>query len=160
MRDTTQKKYKDQTVTASFLVVSLVTLLLLSINGYLGYSAFVKLKKIIPADSSQKSNVIIGPIKAEIVNACGIEGLGDRLTDTLRVNKIDVIQSGNYYQFNVDNTLIIDRSGNSEKAKKVADVLGIPEDQIITQLNPALFLDVTVLTGKDYSNYKYSKEKL
>lgn len=160
MRDTTQKKYKSQTVTASFLVVSLVTLLLLSINGYLGYSAYVKLNKIFPADSSQKSNYILSPIKAEIINACGIEGLGDRLTDSLRLNKIDVIQSGNYYQFNVDRTLIIDRSGNSEKAKKVADVLGIPQDQIIRQLNPALFLDVTVLTGKDYSNYKYSKEKL
>lgn len=160
MRDTTQKKYKNQTVTASFLVVSLVTLLLLSINGYLGYSAYAKLKKIFPADSSQKSNEIISPIKAEIINACGIEGLGDRLTDKLRLNKIDVIQSGNYYQFNVDYTLIIDRSGNSEKVKKVADVLGIPQDQIIRQLNPALFLDVTVLTGKDYSNFKYSKEKL
>jgi len=160
LRDTTQKKYKNQTVTASFLVVSLVTLLLLSINGYLGYSTYVKLKKIFPADSSQKSNVIINPIKAEIINACGIEGLGDRLTDSLRLNKIDVIQSGNYYQFNVDNTLIIDRSGNYEKAKKVADVLGIPQYHIIRQLNPALFLDVTVLTGKDYTKLKYSKEKL
>ena len=160
MRDTTKKKYKSQTVTASFLVVSLVTLLLLSINGYLGYSAYAKLNKIFPADSSQKSNYILSPIKAEIINACGIEGLGDRLTDSLRLNKIDVIQSGNYYQFNVDRTLIIDRSGNSEKAKKVADVLGIPQNQIITQLNYALFLDVTVLTGKDYINLKYSKEKL
>lgn len=159
MRDTTQKKYKSQTFTASFLVVSLVTFLLFSINGYLGYSAYVKLKKIFPADSSQKSKVVINPIKAEIINACGIEGLGDRVTDTLRENKIDVIQSGNYYQFNVDNTLIIDRSGNSEKAKKIADVLGIPQEQIIRQLNPALFLDVTVLTGKDYTNLKYSKEK-
>ncbi len=81
------------------------------------------------------------------------------MTDTLRLNKIDVIQSGNYFQFNVDNTIIIDRSGDLEKAKKVAVIIGVPQQQIIRQINPSLFLDVTVLAGKDYSNLKDSKEK-
>jgi hypothetical protein len=160
LRDTTQKKYQSKTVTTSFLVVSFATFLLLSINGYLGYSAYKKITKIFPGEEVKKSNDISIPIKAEVVNGCGIEGLGDELTDTLRFNKIDVIQSGNYFQFNVDNTLIIDRSGNFEKAKKVADIIGVPEQQIIRQINPSLFLDVTVLAGKDYSNLKDSKEKL
>ncbi len=160
MRDTKQKKYQSKTVTTSFLVVSFVTILLFSINGYLGYSAYKKISKIFPREEVKKNNDFSIPIKAEVVNGCGIEGLGDELTDLLRFNKIDVIQSGNYFQFNVDNTLIIDRSGNVEKAKKVAQIIGVPEQQIIQQINPSLFLDVTVLTGKDYSNLKDSKEKL
>lgn len=149
MRDTTQKKYQSKTVTTSFLVVSFATILLFSINGYLGYLAYKKISKIFPREEVKKNNDISIPIKAEVVNGCGIEGLGDKLTDLLRFNKIDVIQSGNYFQFNVDNTLIIDRSGNIEKAKKVAQIIGVPEKQIIQQINPSLFLDVTVLTGKD-----------
>ena len=47
-----------------------------------------------------------------------------------------------------------------EKAKKIAEIIGVPQQQIIQQINPALFLDVTVLTGKDYSNLKNSMEKL
>ncbi len=160
MRDTTQNKYKNKTVTTSSLVVFLVTFLLLSINGYLGYSAYTKVVKIFPDKESKKSTDVFNSIKVEVINGCGIEGLGDRLTDTLRLNKIDVIQSGNYYQFNVDKTLIIDRSGNTMKAKKVAGILGVPERQIIRQINKTLFLDITVLAGKDFSNLKDSKEKL
>ena len=160
MRDTTKKKYQHKTVTASFLVVTLSTLLLFAINGYLGYSAYIKISKIFPGEELKKSNETQITIKAEVINGCGIEGLGDKLTDMLRQNKIDIIQSGNYFQFNVDNTLIIDRSGNMEKAKKIAEIIGVPQQQIIQQINPALFLDVTVLTGKDYSNLKNSMEKL
>lgn len=160
MRDTTKKKYQHKTVTASFLVIIFITLLLFAINGYLGYSAYIKITKIFPGEELKKSSEAQIIIKAEVINGCGIEGLGDKLTDLLRQNEIDIIQSGNYFQFNVDNTLIIDRSGNFEKAKKVAQIIGVPEQQIIRQINPSLFLDVTVLAGKDYSNLKDSKEKL
>jgi len=160
LKDTSQKSNKNKTVTAFFLVVFLAIFLLLSINGYLGYSAYSKILKIFPAEEPQRINYGIIPIKAEIVNGCGIEGMGDRLTDLLRSNQIDVIRSGNYYQFNVDKTLIIDRSGNMMKAKKIAKILGVPEQQIIRQINQPLFLDITVLAGKDFSNLKDSKEKL
>lgn len=160
MKDTSQKSNKNKTVTASFLVVFLAIFLLLSINGYLGYSAYSKILKIFPAEEPQRINYGLIPIKAEIVNGCGIEGMGDRLTDLLRSNQIDVIRSGNYYQFNVDKTLIIDRSGNMMKAKKIAKILGVPEQQIIRQINQPLFLDITVLAGKDFSHLKDSKEKL
>jgi len=160
LRETSQKKYQRKTITASFLVAVPATFLLLAIHGYLGYSAYSKILKIFPAKESQRINEVVVPIKAEIINGCGIEGMGDRLTELLRSNKIDVIQSGNYYQFNVDKTLIIDRSGNMMNAKKIAKILGVPEQQIIRQINQTLFLDITVLAGKDFSNLKDSKEKL
>lgn len=160
MKETSQKSYKNKTVTASFLFVFPAIFLLLSINGYLGYSAYIKTIKIFPDEKLKNRNISLIPIKAEVINGCGIEGMGDKLTDLLRINQIDVIKSGNYYQFNVDRTLIIDRSGNMMKAKKVAKILGVPEQQIIRQINKTLFLDITVLAGKDFSNLKDSKEKL
>jgi len=160
LRDTSQNKKKTNSTTSSSLIVLLSVFLLLSIIGYLGYSSSIKIIKIFPAEGSTTTQNSSVPIKAEIVNGCGIEGMGDKLTDLLRSNKIDVIQSGNYYQFNVDETLIIDRSGNLLKAKKIAGILGVSDQQIIRQINKTLFLDVTVLAGKDFSNYKDSKEKL
>jgi len=158
LRDSTKKINQKKNVAASFLVVLFAVLVLLSINGYLAYSAYVKIVRILPEKELQYHHETSSSIKAEIINGCGIEGLGDRLTDTLRANHVDVIQSGNYYQFNVDHTLILDRSGSYEKAKRIADILGLPEQQIIRQYNKSLFLDVTVLTGKDYSKLKDSKE--
>ena len=160
MRDTSKNKNIHKKVTASFLAVLLATLLLLSINGYLGYSAYAKIIKIFPGEEIKNKNITFVPIKVEIKNGCGIEGVGEKLTELLRNNKIDVIQSGNYYQFNVDKTLIIDRSGNMMKARKVAEILGVPEQQIIRQINKTLFLDITVLAGKDFYQIKESKEKL
>ncbi|MDP2364734.1 MAG: LytR C-terminal domain-containing protein, partial [Ignavibacteria bacterium] len=101
----------------------------------MGYSAYTKIIKIFPGQELKNKDIALVPIKVEIKNGCGIEGMGDKLTELLRSNKIDVIQSGNYYQFDVDKTLIIDRSGNLEKAKKIAAILGVPEQQIIRQIN-------------------------
>ena len=160
MRDTSQNKNNNKSFTAASVIALLATFLLLIINGFLGFSSYTKITKIFPNEELIDSSAVLLPIKTEVVNGCGVEGLGDKLTDLLRSNKIDVIQSGNYYQFNVDKTLIIDRSGNTLKAKKVAQILGVPDQQIIRQINKTLFLDVTVLAGKDFSNYKDSKEKL
>jgi len=160
LRYPSQQKNNTKISTAPKVVVWLAVLMLLSINGYLVYSAYDKIIKIFPAVSSINKNETSLPLKVEIVNGCGIKGLGDKLTDILREKRVDVIQSGNYYQFNINKTVIIDRAGNNLKAKNIAKLLGIPEQQIICLTNKSLFLDVTVLAGKDFYNFKYAKEKL
>lgn len=146
--------------TTASLIAPAIIFLLFCVNGFLLYSAYQKIEKIFPA--KDKKNVVGSDlmVKAEVINGCGISGLGDVLTDSLRKNSVDVIQSANYYQFDVDKTIIIDRTGNYKKAKKVADILVVPDAQIIQLKNPSLFLDVTVLTGKDYSKEKPLKEKI
>ncbi len=89
-------------------------------------------------------------IQMEVLNGCGIPGVADRFTDFLRNNKFDVVNMGNYKSFDIDETLVVDRSGNMANAKKVAKALGIKEANVIQQVNKDYFLDVSLIIGKDY----------
>lgn len=93
-------------------------------------------------------------IQIEILNGCGISGVGTIFTDFLREGTFDVITTGNYYMFEVDETLVIDRRGDINSAYAVADFLGVNKQNVIQQLNPNYFLDVSIIIGKDYIQLK------
>lgn len=92
-------------------------------------------------------------IQVEVLNGCGVTGIGDALTDILRAKGIDVVKTGNYRSFDIDNTFIIDRLGKIETANRVADSLNLNKRFIITEKNKSYFLDLTIIIGKDYKNY-------
>lgn len=64
-----------------------------------------------------------------------------------------MVNTGNYRSFDIDNTIVIDRSGRTENAKYVAELLGLKGNQVVKQINKNYFLDVSVIIGKDYNNY-------
>jgi hypothetical protein len=92
-------------------------------------------------------------IQVEVLNGCGVTGVGDALTDVLRAKGIDVVKTGNFRSFDVENTFIIDRLGKTETANRVADSLNLDKRFIITEKNKSYFLDLTIVIGKDYKNY-------
>lgn len=92
-------------------------------------------------------------IQVEVLNGCGVSGVGDGLTGILRAKGIDVVKTGNYRSFNIDNTFMIDRLGKKEIANRVADSLKLDKRNIITEKNKSYFLDLTIVIGKDYKNY-------
>jgi hypothetical protein len=92
-------------------------------------------------------------IQVEVLNGCGVSGIGDGFTDVLRAKGIDVVKTGNYRSFDIDNTFIIDRLGKIETANRVADSLNLDKRFIITEKNKSYFLDLTIVIGKDYKNY-------
>jgi len=89
-------------------------------------------------------------IQIEVLNGSGIDGVAARVTDFLRNNGFDVVKTGNYMTSDIDETMIIDRSGNEANARKTAKILGVPENTILVQTNRDYFLDVSVIIGKDY----------
>ena len=93
-------------------------------------------------------------IQLEVLNGCGAGGIGDKFTNYLRTNKFDVVNVSNYISFDVDKSIVIDRTGNLENARSVADALGIDEKNIIQQINHDYFLDVSLIVGKDYNQLK------
>jgi hypothetical protein len=93
-------------------------------------------------------------IQVEVLNGCGVTGIADRFTDYLRSKDIDVVNTGNYYTFEIAETMVIDRIGNVSNARKIAQLLGINPDEAFSQLNDDYFLDVTVVVGKDYHKLK------
>jgi hypothetical protein len=117
------------------------------------YSIYIKLSDTGENDLAQTSNQTASDIiQVEVLNGCGVGGIGDKFTNFLRTNSFDVVNIGNYYSFDIDESLVIDRTGNMANAYKVAKALRIKNENVIQQLNKDYFLDVSIVVGRDYFN--------
>jgi len=101
--------------------------------------------------ADQPSELIGSIIQLEVLNGCGESGIANNFTALLRSNGFDVVEIGNFDRFDVENTFVISRSSSPNNAKRVAEALGISEDNIIREESQDFYLDVTVVLGKDYS---------
>lgn len=140
--------------------LNILIFLLLGVILYLSYSVFIKLTgneniELIDKERGMPSEII----QAEVLNGCGVNGIADRFTDFLRANYVDVVKTGNYMQFDMDETIVVDRMGNKANALKVAEVLGVKESKAIQQLNNDYFVDVTIIIGRDYHKLKPIKQE-
>jgi hypothetical protein len=132
-------------------VLNILIFLLLTVIIYLSYSLFVKLNsneitEIELRDYGKHSEII----QVEVLNGCGVSGIADLFTDYLRENDVDVVKTGNYIQFDIDETIVIDRIGNKANSNYVAELLNVREANSITQINNDYFVDVTLIIGRDY----------
>lgn len=89
-------------------------------------------------------------IRVEVLNASGIPGLARGATARLRDAGFDVVFFGNGRGFAPDSSLVLDRVGRRELAEEIARRLDIP--RVLSQPDTTLYLDVTVVLGKDYPN--------
>jgi hypothetical protein len=133
------------------LILNISILILIVINTILAYSL---VKTFSFNDNDSVNNLLADSTKAriqvEVLNGCGISGIAEKLTDYLRINNIDVVNLGNYRSFEIENSIIISRNEKIYNAEKVAAIIGLDKENIITQTNPDYMLDVTFILGKDY----------
>lgn len=89
-------------------------------------------------------------IWVEILNGNGTSGIAAEFTEYLRDEGFDVLRTDNASRFDYQHTLVIDRSDNPDKAQAVAQTLNISPENIQSEPNSSLHLDVTVILGNDY----------
>ena len=142
------KKRVAHRSTNLFLIISNIILSILIL--FLGYSLLIKLNVIGKNSEVDKLSKHKKNMQIEVLNGCGVDGVADMFTDSLRKKNIDVVNMGNYRSYNIDNSIVIDRTGNISNAEYVAEVIGINNKQVIEQKNKNYFLDVTLIIGKDY----------
>jgi hypothetical protein len=127
---------------------------LVLVVAYLLYSMATKLQgpeiEEVQAASAKPSAMI----QIEVLNGCGVNGMGDTFTEFLRESDFDVIHTGNYVSFDVEHTLVVDRRGDPANAAAVAKALGVGKKQIVRELNEDYLLDVSVVIGKDFGSLK------
>jgi hypothetical protein len=90
----------------------------------------------------------------EILNGCGISGVGQKMTSALRGYGFDVVEMRNYKTFDVKESFIIDRSGDLGLARRLADHLGIRQKNIVQQINPDYFVASSIVIGKDFKTLR------
>lgn len=104
-------------------------------------------------ERAEQSNHLIGNIiQLEVLNGCGVPGLATRFTSKLRKNGFDVVETGNFDNFDMKETIVIARSGKMENALRVAKALGIPQRNVLQEESPDYYLDATVVIGADYKS--------
>lgn len=100
---------------------------------------------------AEKTTELIGNvIQIEVLNGCGVSGLANQFTSTLRKNGFDVVETGNFKNFDLEETIVIARTFKKENAQRVAEALGINEKNIIIEASDDFYLDATVVIGSDY----------
>lgn len=97
-----------------------------------------------------QSELISEIIQIEVLNGCGVSGIANAYTGLLRKNGFDVVETGNFKSFDVQETIIVSRSGIMKNAHRVANALGVSEDNVILESSPDYYLDVSVIIGHDY----------
>jgi len=101
------------------------------------------------------------PVRVAVLNGCGREGLGALCARKLRSEGFDVVNGlgENSDSFDFDTSVVVDRKGNTEKARYCAEKLGIRD--IIEQRpdNPYIIEDVVVVFGRDWNTlHLFTKE--
>lgn len=145
-----QESFTSKNKNLFFIIVSIVLFLF---AAFLTYSIMDNLGLFKENKTTNKPQNVQQFVQVEVFNGCGVAGIGDKFTDVIRSKGFDVVNTGNYTSFDVDNTFIIDRVGKTETANRVADSLGVEKKFVINQINKNYFLDLTIVVGKDY--YKY-----
>jgi len=99
----------------------------------------------------EPSTELIGNIiQIEVLNGCGVPGLANQFTSVLRKNGFDVVETGNFDTFDVEQTLVIARTFETENARRVANALGVDDKNILIEASDDFYLDATVVIGSDY----------
>jgi hypothetical protein len=111
---------------------------------------------------SEEQEPLIQPVpqktQVEVLNGCGVAGVAKKTTDYLRTDDIDVVSMGNYKNYSVPKSMVIDRIGEKQTAEKIAKIMGISNDQIKTEIDESKQLAASIVIGKDYKNLKPFKK--
>lgn len=97
-----------------------------------------------------ESELISEIIQIEVLNGCGVSGIANAYTSLLRSNGFDVVETGNFESFDLQETIIISRSGIMDNAYRVANALGVSRENVIRESSDDFYLDVSVIIGHDF----------
>lgn len=91
-------------------------------------------------------------VKVEVLNGCGVPGIAGRYAELLRRKGFDVVNGNgeNAENFGFLESVVVDRAGEMEKARAVAQALGIRHCVQQIRPDPYRIEEVTVIIGKDF----------
>lgn len=128
--------------------------LLLFVILFVAFAGRVIYPRVVTERSELEAHLISNVVQVEVLNGCGVAGIASNFTNHLRNHGFDVVASGNYESFDLQESVVIFRGGNQQHARQLAEVLGIEERNILHETSPGYYLDATVIIGNDYRALK------
>jgi hypothetical protein len=89
-----------------------------------------------------------GRLRVEVLNSSGDRGAARLVAERLRQAGFDVVYFGNASSFDRQFTRVVNRSGETGLARRIADSVGV--DSVGTDVNPELYLDASIYLGRDW----------
>jgi hypothetical protein len=143
------KKKESNTFALNAVIGFLSLLLVLLIFGLFTRVVYPRIQN----QRAEEQPQLIGDIiQLEVLNGCGVSGLANQFTSALRKNGFDVVETGNFDNFDMQETIIISRTYNTDNAERVADALGIDSKNILVEASDDFYLDATIVIGSDYNS--------
>lgn len=127
---------------------TIVTFVVMLLSGALLASGIFQFYAPERPSTAMQPTLDLGRVRVEVRNAGGRSGMARRATDYLRDLGFDVVYFGNADRFDQIETVVVDRVGRLDKARAVADVLGVAE--VSSEADSTLYLDVTVVLGSGW----------
>lgn len=115
--------------------------------------------RVDPSRGENPAGLVGEILQVEVRNGCGVAGLAADMTKYLRQKGFDVVEVGDYTSFDVTHSMVIDRVGDLEAAKKIAAVLGIAEAYVRQEISQDYYLDASIVIGQDYTTLTPFQER-
>jgi LCP family protein required for cell wall assembly len=115
-------------------------------EGALIRETVAQMGQAISSSSSERAEPL--SVTIEILNGTSLDGLARRTKALYESFGFDVVSFGNADDDKVVNTVVLDRRGNPEAARRVAEI--IHGERVHTQPSAASDADVTVILGRDF----------
>ena len=134
-------------------VIALICLALLITVYVLAHRSFSN--RFEKTESAQSLNVRESEV--EILDGAGSMKAAQQIRNILRSKGYDIVEMKKNNSGIVERTFVLDRSGNLDVARKLATDLGVSQDKVFQKIDHNLYLDMTVVVGKDFSQLKAFK---
>ncbi|MFA6457186.1 MAG: LytR C-terminal domain-containing protein [Bacteroidota bacterium] len=134
------------------LLLNIAVVLLIAFNGMQLYGIFSQDRPSVVSSAAAVDDTAHIPLQINVLNGCGVSGVGSTMTTFCRKSGYDVVEMGNYRTFDVEHSIVIDRSGKMSEAVRLADVLGIQRANVVQQFSNDQMVSASVVIGKDYQS--------
>jgi len=142
--------YNQQSKKHILLTVAIIALVIFNGLQLYGIVTDSPIKSV--AKGKNNADTTHVPIQINVLNGCGIAGVGNTMTTFCRQAGYDVVEMGNYKSFDVVESMVIDRSGKLDDARRLAKLLGIAQNNVIQQFSNDHLVSASIVIGKDYKN--------
>ncbi len=73
------------------------------------------------------------------------------MTQFLRKKGFDVVDVGDHDSFDLEYSVVYDRIGDIESARKLAKAVGIPPERVVQDIKLDEYIDASIVIGLDYA---------
>ncbi|MFC1728716.1 LytR C-terminal domain-containing protein [candidate division KSB1 bacterium] len=146
-----QEERDDITQSSRTIIVSVIAIIALILIGYYAIPWMFG-----PDQEEMTVEQPPQPAAVEVLNGCGELGIAGSLSDFLRENNIDVVNTDNADNSDYAETIVIGKDRSGEHARAVARLMDVTNITYLTDTTS--IVNVTIILGNDYRLFKPFKQ--